>query len=497
MGKKTVSAVKRDRKGKKLSSRDKINVITPEDSEASSDQEMTNNNDTNGEETKIWLPGMELGKDEVLEPDMSVYVMLQEMQMEWPCLSFDTLHDGTGASEKLDFPLEASLVAGTQADRPEKNKIFLMRWSNLRKNQSRDYEDEDAESSDDEDDNENEEGGKNWMPRCHVRTVSHSEGAGINRIRSLQSADASKLVVATWSERGKVFLWDMSQVQSDLNAQIQAQQQQQKVEDTPMIKMKPLFAVDGHREEGYAMDWSRREWGNLLSGDCAGAIYWTQLDGSGGGASVNGQAFTGHAGSVEDLQWSPSESTVFASCSVDQTVRIWDVRCDPRRPVLSAHCHESDVNVISWNKNVSYLLASGADDGSFKTWDLRNFSDMKSNGFESTLSTPVATFKWHIAPITSIEWHPSESSVLAVSGADDQISLWDFAVERDQEQATDSSAGGEGQLLAPNGIPIPPHLLFVHQGQKEVKEIHWHPQSPGVVMSTAASGFNIFKTISI
>jgi ribosome assembly protein RRB1 len=106
----------------------------------------------------------------------------------------------------------------------------------------------------------------------------------------------------------------------------------------------------------------------------------------------------------------------------------------------------------------------------------------------------VATFKWHIAPITSIEWHPSESSVLAVSGSDDQISLWDFAVERDQEQ---SSEGGDATLLAPNGMPIPPHLLFVHQGQKEVKEIHWHPQSPGVIMSTAASGFNIFKTISI
>ena len=496
MGKKTVSAVKRDRKGKNLSSRDKINVITPEDSDASSDQEIQGERGKEGgKETKIWLPGMELGKDEVLEPDMSVYVMLQEMQMEWPCLSFDTLHDGRGATERLDFPLEANLVAGTQADRPEKNKILLMRWSNLRKNQSRDYEDEDAESSDEDDENENQEGGKNWMPRCHVRTISHAEGAGINRIRSLQNADASKLVVATWSERGKVFLWDLSQVQSDLNNQVQ--HHQQKVEETPMIKMKPLFSVDGHREEGYAMDWSRREWGNLLSGDCAGGIYWTQLNGLDGSATgINGQAFTGHAGSVEDLQWSPSESTVFASCSIDQTVRIWDVRCDPRRPVLSAHCHESDVNVISWNKNVSYLLASGADDGSFKTWDLRNFSDIKvNNGFESTLSTPVATFKWHIAPVTSIEWHPSESSVLAVSGADDQISLWDFAVERDQEQGNEG--GVDTPILAPNGMPIPPHLLFVHQGQKEVKEIHWHPQSPGVIMSTAASGFNIFKTISI
>lgn len=516
MGKKTVSSTKKDRKGKKISSMDKIHVISPEDSEISDGcddmkmKSMTKEEKSSGE-PKIWLPGMELAKDEILEPDMSVYVMLQEMQMEWPCLSFDTLHDGSGTLERLDFPMEASLIAGTQADRPEKNKMFLMRWTNLRKNQSRDYEDEDAgDSSDDEEDeednminsNNNEErapkaSSKNWTPLCHVRAVSHAEGAGINRIRALQSPDASKLVVATWSERGKVFLWDLSEVQADLNASIQnpSVNKSKNSEATTPIKMKPLFVVDGHREEGYAMDWSRREMGNLLTGDCAGAIYWTQINGE--AVTINGNAFTGHAGSVEDLQWSPSESTVFASCSIDQTVRIWDVRCDPRRPVLSAHCHESDINVISWNRSVSYLLASGADDGSFKTWDLRNFQDVKSagSGFESTLSTPVATFKWHIAPITSIEWHPTESSVLAVSGADDQISLWDFAVERDQEQG--QSDESTSALLAPNGMAIPPHLLFVHQGQKEVKEVHWHPQSPGVLMSTAASGFNIFKTISI
>jgi ribosome assembly protein RRB1 len=104
--------------------------------------------------------------------------------------------------------------------------------------------------------------------------------------------------------------------------------------------------------------------------------------------------------------------------------------------------------------------------------------------------TPVASFSWHRAPVTSIEWHPTEDSIFAASGADDQVTLWDLAVEQDDEEMTDGPSG-------PNEQDIPPQLLFVHQGQKDVKEVHWHPQIPGAVISTALDGFNIFKTISV
>jgi len=101
----------------------------------------------------------------------------------------------------------------------------------------------------------------------------------------------------------------------------------------------------------------------------------------------------------------------------------------------------------------------------------------------------VAYFNWHTDPITSVEWHPTEDSCFAASGADNQVTLWDLSVERDEEEkpvaGTDKSRD------------VPAQLLFVHQGQQDVKEVHWHPQIPGMVISTAASGFDVFKSISI
>ena len=59
----------------------------------------------------------------------------------------------------------------------------------------------------------------------------------------------------------------------------------------------------------------------------------------------------------------------------------------------------------------------------------------------------MALFKHHSAAVTTVEWHPSDSTVFASGGADDQVVQWDLSVERDDEAAAPADDGAEHDKL--------------------------------------------------
>lgn len=452
--------------------------------------------------SKVYLPGMALAEDEELKVDPSAYVMLHQMNAEWPCLSFDIVRDG-GAEERTAFPMSGYLITGSQADTHERNLLYLLRYSNLHKTlqnkRGKDDEDDDEDENEDKDssshdessseeEEEEEEGvalGRK-QPRHHCITIPH-EG-GVNRVRSINVVNEGvlqRVLTATWADTGRVYIWDLQPAFVELAGF--------GLQDPSSLRrepLKPIHVVNKHRSEGFALSWSPLAPGRLLAGDCDGAISLTEVLPA---RVQTGEFFQSHQGSVEDLHWSPSESTVFASASTDGTVRLWDIRMPRNQAALAARVSTSDVNVISWNRLSNHMLASGADDGVFATWDLRTWPASSGGGVaaEAASATPLYTSDWHRGAITSVEWSPHDASVLAVAGADDQVTIWDFALEQPE------SEGAAAVVEAGSDRAVPFNLLFIHQGQKEVKEIHWHPQLSGVLVTTALSGFNIFKTISV
>lgn len=98
---------------------------------------------------------------------------------------------------------------------------------------------------------------------------------------------------------------------------------------------------------------------------------------------------------------------------------------------------------------------------------------------------PIASFNFHKEQITSVEWHPTDDSIMAVAAGDNTVTLWDLAVELDDEESKDTAGVKD----------VPPQLLFVHY-LKDVKEVHWHPQITGSLVATGEE-FSVFRTISV
>ncbi|XP_031844988.1 WD repeat-containing protein 1 l(2)09851 [Nomia melanderi] len=439
------------------------------DGEDSTDNENIEETGDQNSESKVYLPGRPLESGEELVVDKSAYRMLHHAQSGAPCLSFDVILDDLG-SNREDYPLTMYLIAGTQAAKAHVNNLLVMKMKNLHGITNEDSEDE---LEDDESDDEDIK-----PPVMSVAPIKH-QGC-VNRVRYTKIGQTP--LAASWSELGRVHIWNLEEQLKVLENEEQLHEYRKKSEKNDS-GIKALFTFKGHLSEGYGLDWCSTEVGTLASGDCKGNIHIWRIDDNKDCTTwhVDQRPYSSHVpSSVEDLQWSPNERHVLASCSVDKSIKIWDTRVSPQSACMltAADVHTADINVISWNRKESQFLVSGGDDGLICVWDLRQFGPN---------TQPLAMFKQHTAPVTTIEWHPQEATVFASGGADDQIAEWDLSVETDHLEETENNELKD----------LPPQLLFIHQGQTDIKELHWHPQCPGVVISTAHSGFNIFRTISV
>ena len=414
----------------------------------------------------VYLPGQNIDDGYQLDVDLSVYEIYQPFHLDWPCLSFDILSDNLG-NERVNDPFSFSFVTGTQADKASKNSLFSCTLSSVfrssKKPKIKVEDDKMKDSDDDEDEDESDSDSDEETTREppileHMKTTHQGS---VNRTRIFQRRDLSGLV-ASWSETGTVSLYSVSP--SSVNSAAEFQ-----------LGEKPFGKVSGHKTEGFSLSWLSSE-PKLLSGDCQGNIILSQIDST---SSSSVQKYCLKDCSVEDLEWSPEDLSIFSSCSTDGCLRIFDIRQGTTNPVSIQKISETDVNVLSWNKSVHHLMATGDDNGQILITDLRMLGN--------EMSPTMASFQWHRGAISSIEWNPNDATIFAASGLDNQITLWDLSLEEDQEDLKPEEKLQE----------VPAQLLFIHQGQTDVKEVHWHKQIPGLLLSTAADGFNVFKTINI
>jgi ribosome assembly protein RRB1 len=374
--------------------------------------------------------------------DNSAYQMLHRAKVEWPCLSMDVLlrerigspaphsawfpqhvnqldpkqsfkddkRGGLPTHKQDRFPYTVYFCSGSQSLKKSENRIYVQKWSDMQKTLR---DDEELDSDEEESDLVKD-------PIMRFETVPHK--GCVNRIRSMHGSG----VVATWNDDNEVGIYDVTSAVEALDEPVGAP----KKKTTGFGGTK--IAAFRHTDEGFALDWSPLTLGRLAAGSCNSQIYLYQPADETCSSFVKeiSGGLQSHKKSVEDVQFSPSQEHVLASCSVDQTVKLWDLRATQMKAQISFRAHDCDVNVISWNSTSKFLLASGDDKGEFRIWDLRMVSpaSYEQKGFDS-----ITRIRWHTQAITSLQFEPGEDSVLAVSSADNKLTIWDFSVEVDDQ----------------------------------------------------------------
>jgi len=78
-------------------------------------------------------------------------------------------------------------------------------------------------------------------PILEYRAIPHM--GAVNRIRVMPHPTSH--IVSTWSETGKVHIWDLTQSVNSIGDP-----------GLNVNKVAPMFTITQHPAEGYAMDWS-------------------------------------------------------------------------------------------------------------------------------------------------------------------------------------------------------------------------------------------------
>ncbi|EKX53422.1 hypothetical protein GUITHDRAFT_101124 [Guillardia theta CCMP2712] len=340
----------------------------------------------------------------------------------------------------LDFMDDMSgqrLVVGTQAANPESNKVMMLDTCGLRRFKKRQEK-------------------KEPDPKAIPYSIAHN--GTVNKVICMPQ---SPTIVASLSEYGTINVYDWDNVLRP--AKIWSS------EDSSQVP-------ESNPGEGWALAWNLREEGILASGHNSGMIFlhYPKIK------DKRSIAVEGHSSSVECVCWSPTEASVLATSSSDRSIKFWDISSDSFHCALTIEeAHEDpDSNIYLVRK----LLVSGGEDGAIKVWNLQ---DLKSQKTTTKSLAPIAVLNFHKSAISSVNWHHKDPTMLVAACREECVSIWDFSLEKD-DVAND--------IEAKYGLmELPPQLLFLHYGQKEISDAKWHPLLPNVVFSSCSDGIHIWK----
>lgn len=131
-----------------------------------------------------------------------------------------------------------------------------------------------------------------------------------------------------------------------------------------------------------------------------------------------------HSGPVKSLDFNSVENHLLASAGASNEIFVWDVnRFDqPYAPATAQGqaLDENSVEAVAWNNKVANILAAGSSNGVTAVWDTKKWNQQ---------GRPVLKLQYAKSQVSSVVWHPTNSTTLMTASVDDNapvICLWDL-----------------------------------------------------------------------
>lgn len=119
-----------------------------------------------------------------------------------------------------------------------------------------------------------------------------------------------------------------------------------------------------------------------------------------------------HSRAITDINFSPLQPDLLATCAVDAFVHCWDLRVSAR-PVISFSDWFAGATQVKWNRRNTHIVAS-SHDKYLHIWD-----DRKG-------ALPLKTIEAHQTKIYGIDWSRTEETKVVTCSLDRTIKVWDY-----------------------------------------------------------------------
>jgi len=160
--------------------------------------------------------------------------------------------------------------------------------------------------------------------------------------------------------------------------------------------------------------WSPNDENLIATGATNGAVVLWNLGIT--GKSKQERVFEDHKRTINKVNFHPTESHYLITGSQDGTIRLFDLRTEPRQqdqPTLVFQSHSESVRDVQFNPHWYWQFAAVSENGKIQIWDMRRPDRAEKH------------WPAHSSLVFACDWDPETKNRLVTAGRDRTIKVWD------------------------------------------------------------------------